>query len=65
MNDRWDKAEHASRDRTDGRHARRSVFRNPIAIAAIAAGATLGVWLLFAVLLRLQLYPGLAFGGTL
>lgn len=33
--------------------------------AAIAAAATLGVWLLFAVLLRLQLYPGLAFGGTL
>ena len=33
--------------------------------AAIAALATLGVWLLFAVLLRLQLYPGLAFGGVL
>jgi len=33
--------------------------------AIIAAGATLGVWLLFAVLLRLQLFPGLAFGGVL
>ncbi len=33
--------------------------------AAIAAAATLGVWLLFAMLLRLQLYPGLAFGGVL
>lgn len=33
--------------------------------AVIAASATLGVWLLFAVLLRLQLYPGLAFGGVL
>lgn len=37
----------------------------PVRNAAIAAGATLGVWLLFALLLRLQLYPGLAFGGTL
>jgi len=33
--------------------------------AVIAAGATLGVWLLFAMLLRLQLFPGLAFGGVL
>ena len=33
--------------------------------AAIAGAATLGVWLLFAVLLRLQLYPGLLFGGAL
>jgi len=33
--------------------------------AIVAAGATAGVWLLFAVLLGLQLYPGLAFGGDL
>jgi len=33
--------------------------------AAIAGAATLGVWLLFAILLRLQLYPGLLFGGML
>jgi hypothetical protein len=33
--------------------------------ATIAAAATLGVWLLFGMLLRLQLYPGLAFGGVL
>jgi hypothetical protein len=32
---------------------------------AIAAGSTLVIWLLFAVLLRLQLYPGLLFGGSL
>ena len=33
--------------------------------AAIAVLATLGVWLLFSVLLRLQLYTGLDFGGVL
>ncbi len=32
---------------------------------AITAGSTLVIWLLFAVLLRLQLYPGLLFGGSL
>ena len=36
-----------------------------LANAIIAAGATLGVWLLFAMLLRLQLFQGLAFGGVL
>jgi len=39
--------------------------REPLLSAAIAAGATLVIWLLFAVLLRLQLYPGLIFGGAL
>ncbi|MGC1300764.1 MAG: tripartite tricarboxylate transporter TctB family protein [Caulobacteraceae bacterium] len=32
---------------------------------AIAAGSTLVIWLLFSVLLRLQLYPGVLFGGSL
>jgi hypothetical protein len=32
---------------------------------AITAGSTLVIWLLFSVLLRLQLYPGLLFGGSL
>jgi hypothetical protein len=43
-----------------------SAYRTQIVMnAVIAAGATLGVWLLFSALLRLQLYPGLAFGGVL
>lgn len=40
-------------------HGRRSYFFS----LAAAAGVTLIVWLLFSVVLRLQLYPGLLFGG--
>ncbi len=41
-------------------HGRRS-YR---ACVAVAGGATLFVWLLFSVVLRLALYPGLVFGGA-
>jgi hypothetical protein len=34
------------------------------ACVAGAAGATLFIWLLFSVLLRIGLYPGLVFGGA-
>ena len=38
--------------------------RRPFAICLVSAGATLGgIWFLFAWLLRLELYPGLLFGG--
>ncbi|HUB96275.1 MAG TPA: tripartite tricarboxylate transporter TctB family protein [Stellaceae bacterium] len=41
-------------------HGRRSLG----ACVAVAAGATFFVWLLFSVVLRLALYPGLVFGGA-
>jgi hypothetical protein len=36
----------------------------PVAVCLISAACTLaGIWLLFSRLLRLELYPGLLFGG--
>lgn len=37
--------------------------RSPLFSLVAAGGVTLIVWLLFALVLRLQLYPGLLFGG--
>jgi hypothetical protein len=39
--------------------------RQPISSILIAAAATAVIWLLFSVLLRLHLYPGVLFGGAL
>lgn len=38
--------------------------RSSLVCLAAAGGATLVIWLLFSVLLRLELFPGLLFGGS-
>jgi hypothetical protein len=39
--------------------------RRPLLVATgFAAGATLAIWILFSVVLQLQLYPGMLFGGV-